>query len=96
MCKNIKRGSTVLFTSGEYADYRVLGLVYLNEDIDINKLASEYLRINPEQEENVDFYKFRDWLIDEKHIGENVPYSEWHFGSLWNFDSFVDVGQPPI
>lgn len=84
----VSKGEILMVTTGEYSDYGVQSLVVALADFDINELREEYLSEFPDQTErySADFYKFNNWLVNEKKIVEEVKHREWHLGDYSSFE----------
>lgn len=75
------RGSILVMTTGAYSDYHIVGFLVAVADLDLPKLAQQYVGENPKDN---DQYEFPTWLVSrglampvensEIHLGE---YGEW-------------------
>jgi len=79
----IKKNEMFLFSAGSYSNYEVITICKAKTDIDIELLKKEYLKNNPDEEEDYCFkqYKFVKWIIVDKKLAEEIRYKEWHLGS---------------
>lgn len=87
----IKKGETVLISTGEYSDYTVKALVRATQDFHPKEMSDEYLARFPDQAEDygVDFYMFTNWLVNEKKVLEEIEHREWHLGDYGSFSHAV-------
>ena len=80
-----KRGTAIMFSSGEYSDYGPCGCIVTIKDCDLVTLVKEY---RAAKDEEADPDRFASWLVasgyampaelEEVHLGS---YGEFH-GSL--------------
>ena len=89
----LKKGTFFVLTTGEYSDYEMITLCIATTDIDVIALRSEYLEINPEQDEAFSFETgdFVKWLIVDKKVCQELDYFEWHvdrYHSVFSVDSY--------
>ena len=80
---NIAKGTLVAISEGEYSGYRIIAAGNALEDLDLNALKEEWLKLHPEQAEDYHFeeYQFVKWLVVDKQLIEEVAITEWHIGS---------------
>ncbi len=78
----IKKGETVLITSGAYSSYSIHFLAIAKKDADLSELKKEYLEKNPEENEDYKFNsdKFGSFLSVEKDLFEETDYKEIFLG----------------
>lgn len=70
------RGHVIVFTEGEYSDYRLSGFIVAAEDIDIIALSKEFTS----SRKDYNISDFPSWLIS-KGYGLPIAYREIHIGS---------------
>lgn len=94
--KPIPKGTVVLFSSGEYSDYNVEGLMRAKQDINPEAVRDEYMSQFPEemlkytfhQENFLNFLKEKDLFEPLKH----PDWMEWFLGSYSTADMRVYEG----
>jgi hypothetical protein len=95
----IPKGTTVLFSSGEYSDYLISALMQAKVDIDPSEVRNEYINLYPE--ETVEYgFKESNFLnfLKEKNLFEEVSnpkWMEWHL-SEYSCISEMQVYEGPI
>jgi hypothetical protein len=92
----IKAGAFVLMTCGEYSDYYVRALFRAKQDLDIDKLADQYLAKYPKQSDEFKFSheKFDAWLVKSGFV-EEVDCFEWDTGQYRTIHQRLsELGKP--
>lgn len=91
----IEKGETVLLSTGEYSDYSVKALCLALETFNTEDVIKEYLAINPDETDrySADFFKFINWLVNERKVLEEIKHREWHLGDYSSFEeTFITEG----
>lgn len=78
--KIIKKDTLFIVTSGVYSNYEVVTLCKARQDIDMDSLRTEYLKMYPEEAKEYLFeeFKFTKWLLVDVNIAEELTYAELH------------------
>lgn len=93
-----KRGTLIAFESGEYSDFNFNGMLVALHDLDLRKLAREYVAENyrkmsdderqwdnPEKPDG-----FMGWLVANQHAAP-INYSTVHLGGYGSFDEPFEI-----
>lgn len=98
--RSINAGEIIIFTSGEYDDYRVLCAAKATQELNTEYLTEKYFDEHPKDKEpyNFDENRFILWLVNLKLL-EQIELVEWHINdggtrnTSWinNVETFKDI-----
>ena len=83
----IKKNELFIFSSGEYSDYEVFTVCRALKNIDVDKMKDEYLKLYSLEDYGFSEYRFMNWIINVKHLVEELDFKEWFLGTFNNCDS---------
>lgn len=81
------KGSVIVFTTGEYSDYRVTAFLVAIQDLDLPALAQQMTAGKYRGDDDADVNDFAGWLIANGHAMP-VDHSLVHLGDYGWGDEF--------
>lgn len=88
--KIIKKRELFIISHGEYSDYSIKCMCTALQDIDIEKLETEFRKevgLKEEDELFYDYYGFFvHWLTNIKKCAKEIEMCEFHVGNYCDFD----------
>ena len=90
----IRKNELFMFTSDGCSDYTILTLCKAEEDIVIKKLKKQYLKQNPELENDYFFNHgwFMKWIV-KKGLAKQIKYKECYFRAYSSIGFLLHKGE---